>query len=182
MKKEYFSTEGLLEFRVIEIEIAKFADANSSNADAEQKAKTLAAVISEKIKKGDDFGELAKQYSHDPAAKNGGLWKPIRPGSLAEPYDAIEKAAEKLDIGQASEPVEKDGHIFIVKLENRQESSSKTFEEVQGDVEARMMYERRKKRVDNMMDKIMSQVDLSYAEGFLEYCTQKAWRDWQMSG
>ncbi len=182
MKGEYFTTEGLLEFRVIEIEAAKLADANSSIADAEQKAKSLAAMISEKIKKGDDFGELAKQYSHDPAAKNGGLWKPIRPGSLAEPYDAIEKAAEKLDIGQTSEPVEKDGHIFIVKLENRQESSSKTFEEVQGDVEARMMYERRKKRVDDMMDKIMSQVDLSYAEGFLEYCTQKAWRDWQMSG
>ncbi len=182
MKGEYFTTEGLLEFRVIEIEAAKFADANSSIADAEQKAKSLAAMVSEKIKKGDDFGELAKQYSNDPAAKNGGLWKPIRPGSLAEPYDAIEKAAENLDIGQVSEPVAEGGHIFIVKLENKQVSSCKPFEEVQGDVESRMMYEKRRKRVDNMMEKIMSQVDLSYAEGFLEYCTQKAWRDWQMSG
>jgi len=76
----------------------------------------------------------------------------------------------------------KGGHIFIVKLENKQAASCKSFEEVQGDVESRMMYEKRKKRVDDMMDKIISQVDLSYADGFLEYCTQKAWQDWHVSG
>lgn len=182
MKDEYFTKEGQLEFRLIDLEVAKFADANNPGANAEQKAKELAARISERIKKGEDFGELARQYSNDPAAKNGGLWRPIRPGSLAEPYDAIEKAIEKMDIGQTSEPVAAEGHIFIVKLENKQAPSCKTFEQVQGDVEVRMMYENRRKRVDDMMGKIISQVDLSYADGFLEYCTQKAWRDWHVSG
>lgn len=182
MKDEYFTKEGQLEFRLIDLEVAKFADANNPGANAEQKAKELAARISERIKKGEDFGELARQYSNDPAAKNGGLWRPIRPGSLAEPYDAIEKAIEKMNIGQVSEPVAKGGHIFIVKLENKQAPSCKPFEEVQEDVEVRMMYENRRKRVDDMMEKIISQVDLSYADGFLEYCTQKAWRDWHVSG
>jgi peptidyl-prolyl cis-trans isomerase SurA len=150
MKNEYFAKEGQLEFRLIDLEVAKFADANNSGANAEQKAKEVAAQLSERIKKGEDFGELAKKYSNDHAARNGGLWKPIRPGSLAEPYDAIEKTAEKMDVGQVSEPVAAGGHIFIVKLENKQAASCKTFEEVQGDVEARMMYEKRKKRVDDM--------------------------------
>ena len=182
MKGEYFAKEGQLEFRLIDLDVAKFADANDPNASAEQKAGELAAQLSERIKNGEDFGELAKKYSNDHAAKDGGLWRPIRPGSLAEPYDAIEKAIEKIDIGQVSEPVVKGGHIFIVKLENKQAASCKSFEEVQGDVESRMMYEKRKKRVDDMMDKIISQVDLSYADGFLEYCTQKAWQDWHVSG
>ncbi|MBN1795420.1 MAG: peptidylprolyl isomerase [Sedimentisphaerales bacterium] len=182
MKNEYFTIEGQLKFRLIDLEVAKFADANDPNVNAEQKAGELAAQLSERIKAGEDFGELAKKYSNDHAAKDSGLWRPIRPGSLAEPYDAIEKAIDNLDIGQVSEPVAEGGHIFIVKLENRQIASCKPFEEVQGDVESRMMYEKRKKRVDDMMDKIISQVDLSYAEGFLEYCTQKAWQDWHVSG
>ena len=182
MKNEYFAKEGQLEFRLIDLEVAKFTDANDPNASAEQKAGELAAQLSERIKKGEDFNELAKKYSNDQAAKDGGLWKPIRPGSLAEPYDAIEKATENLAIGQVSEPVEAEGHIFIVKLENKQAASCKPFEEVQGDVESRMMYEKRRKRVDDMMEKIISQVDLSYAEGFLEYCTQKAWQDWHVGG
>lgn len=182
MKDEYFAKEGQLEFRLIDLEVEKFADANNPGAGAEQKAKELADQLSKRIKSGEDFGELAKQYSNDEAAKNGGLWKPIRQGSLAEPYDAIEKTIETMDVGQTSEPVAERGHIFIVKLENKQASSCKPFEEVQGDVEARMMYEKRKERVDDMMEKIISQVDLSYAEGFLEYCTQKAWQDWHVSG
>jgi tetratricopeptide (TPR) repeat protein len=182
IKNEYYVKEGQIEFRLIDLEVGKFADPNDPNVSAQQKAEKLAAEILERIRKGEDFAELAKKYSNDHAASNGGLWKPIRPGSLAEPFDAIEKATENMGIGQTSEPIAAGGHIFIVRLENKQASSCKPFEEVQGEVESRMMYERRKKMVDDMMDKIISQVDLSYADSFLEYCTEKAWQDWQVRG
>ncbi len=182
IKNDYYVKEGQIEFRLIDLEVEKFADPNDPNANAQQKTEKLAAEISERIKKGEDFAELAKKYSNDHAASNGGLWKPIRPGSLAQPFDAIEKVTENMAIGQTSGPIAAEGHIFIVRLENKQASSCKPFEEVQGEVESRMVYERRKKMVDDMMNKIISQVDLSYADSFLDYCTEKAWQDWQVRG
>jgi len=179
IKDEFYAKKAQIAFRLIDLEIGNFIDANTSNEIAEQKTMKLASEISEKTKKGENFAELAKKYSNDQAAQNGGLWLPINPGSLAPPYDAIEKAVENMSIGQISEPVVTKGHIFIIKLESRQAATCELFEKVQEEVEARMMYEKRKKMVDDMMNKIISQVDLSYAEGFIEYCTEKAWQDLQ---
>jgi foldase protein PrsA len=135
----------------------------------------LAAELVEKIKNGENFTELAKKYSNDEASQNGGLWKPVRPGSLIEPYNAIETAVKNMDIGQISSPIAAKNHIFIVKLENKQSASYEPFEKVQTEVEGRFVLERRRKMVDDMMKKIMAQVDLSYADNFLEFCVEKAW-------
>ncbi len=179
IKGENYVRNGRIEFRLIDLEIEKFADPNDSNAVAEQRATKFAAELSKRIKKGEDFAELAKKYSNDQTAQDGGLWKPVSPGSLAPPYDAIEKAAENMSVGQVCEPVATPKHIFIVKLENKQAAICEPFEKVQGEVEERMMFEKRKKMVDDMMNKIIDQVDLSYADGFLEYCIEKAWQDCQ---
>ena len=175
IKDQYYEKKGQMTFRVIDIEAEKLFDANDPNANLKEKAQKLAAEISGKIKSGEDFAKLAEKYSCDYAAANGGLWKPVVPGSLAEPYDAIEKTAEDMNVGQASEPVAAEGHIFIVKLENKIIGVSRPFEDVQNEVEARMIYERRRQTVDDMMSKIIAQVDLSYADEFIEYCLEQAY-------
>lgn len=179
IKDQYYEQKGQLVFRVIDIEPEKLYEPNDPNANLDQKAQKLAAELSERIRKGEDFNELAKKYSHDYMAQNGGLWKPVVSGSLAQPYDKIEKAVQDMNSGQVSEPIITRDHIFIVKLENKIAPASKPFEKVQNEVEARMLFERRKKTVDDMMDKIISQVDLSYADKFIEYCMEKAYTDWQ---
>ena len=175
IKDENYKNDELIEFRLIDLEIKKFADPNDPNANAGQKATQLAAELVEKIKNGEDFAELAKKYSHDPTAADGGLWKPVRPGSLVEPYNAIETAVESMSIGQTSPPIAAKDHIFIVKLENKQVASYEPFEKVQTEVEGRFVLERRRKMIDDMMNKIMAQVDLSYADHFLEFCVERAW-------
>jgi parvulin-like peptidyl-prolyl isomerase len=175
IKDENYKKDELIEFRLIDINIEKFADPNDPNVNAGQKVMQLVAELVEKIKNGEDFAELAKKYSHDPTAAEGGLWKPVRPGSLVEPYNAIETAAENMDIGQVCEPITAGGHIFIVKLENKQVGGYEPFEKIQTEVEGRFVLERRRKMVDDMINKIMAQVDLSYADHFLEFCIQKAW-------
>jgi peptidyl-prolyl cis-trans isomerase SurA len=164
-------------FRVIDIVPYTLTDANDPNATPEQRADKLAAEICGKLQTGADFNELAKKYSQDYSAKDGGLWKPVAPGTLAAPYDVIEQAAANMKDGDVSSPIKTSGHIFIVKLVEKTGSISKSFEEVQGEVEARMQLERRKKIVNDMMDKIISQVDLTYADQFVEYCLEKAYND-----
>ena len=175
IKDEYFAKDQLIEFRIIDLEVEKFTDPNDPNVNAEQKTTAFARQLAERIKNGEDFAELAKGYSNDESAKNGGLWKPVRPGSLVEPYNAIEIAAENMNIGGVSEPIQAGEHIFIVKLENKQAQSCEPFEKVQTEVEARFVLERRWKMVNETMNKIISQVDLSYADNFLEFCIERAW-------
>ena len=175
IKDENYKKDELIEFRLIDLEVKKFADPNDPNVNASQKATQLAAELVEKIKNGENFAELAKKYSHDPTAAEGGLWKPVRPGSLIEPYNTIETAGESMNIGQVSSPIAAKDHIFIVKLENKQAQEYEPFEKVQTEVEGRLVLERRRKMVDDMMNKIMAQVDLSYADHFLEFCTERAW-------
>jgi parvulin-like peptidyl-prolyl isomerase len=179
IKGEFYTKEAQIEFRLIDLEVNKFKDPNDPNADVNKKAMKLAMEISERIRKGEDFGELAKKYSNDHAAQNGGLWKPIRPGSLAAPYDVIEKTVVDMNSGDVAGPIAAENHIFIIRLENKQIQSCEPFEKVQAEVEGRLMFEKRKKLVDDMMGKIIAQVDLSYADDFIEYCMQKAYRELQ---
>jgi hypothetical protein len=175
IKGESYTKNAFIEFRLIDLETEKFSDANDPNVNADKKAMELADQIEQKIKNGEDFAELAKKYSNDPTASNGGLEKPVRPGSLVEPYNVIEKTAEDMNAGDVSEPISAGGHIFIVKLENKQAQSCEPFEKVQMEVEGRYLFERKRKLVDETMKKIISQVDLTYAENFLEYCTEQAY-------
>ncbi|MFA6186289.1 MAG: peptidylprolyl isomerase [Phycisphaerae bacterium] len=177
IKGQLYSKEAMMQFRVIDLEINRFADANDPNINAEELAIAKANEIEQKIKNDANFAELAKEFSTDEKASVGGLWEPVRPGSLVEPYDAIEKAATNLNAGQVSEPTVEGGHIFIVKLENKQTDSCEPFEKVQQEVEGRFILSRRQKLVDEIIKKIASQIDLSYADDFLNYCVEQAYKE-----
>jgi parvulin-like peptidyl-prolyl isomerase len=177
IKTDNYEQKSQLTFRVIDIVPYNLYDANDPNVGGDEKADKLAAEISSRIKNGEDFNDLAKKYSQDYSAKDGGLWKPVAPGTLAAPYDVIEKAAANMKNGEVSAPIKASGHIFIAKLVEKTESINKPFEQVQGEVEARMRFEKRKKVVNDMMDKIIKQVDLTYADQFVEYCLEKAYND-----
>ncbi len=176
IKEGSYGHEPFFEVRIIDINIEKFTDANNPSVDARENAMVFGRGLTEKIRNGADFAELAKQHSQDASARNGGLWKPVRPGSLVAPYDMIEIIAENIDVGRVSEPTAADSHIFIVKLENKDKGGYEPFEKVQTEVEGRFVIERRRKMVDKMIGEIMSKVDLSYADNFLEYCVQEVLR------
>lgn len=177
IKGQSYSKEAMMQFRVIDLEINRFADANDPNVNAEQMALAKANDIAQKIKNDANFADLAKEFSTDEKASAGGLWEPVRPGSLVAPYDAIEKAVANLNAGQVSEPTVEGGHIFIVKLENKQSASCEPFENVQHEVEGRLVLSRRQKMVDDMIKKIAAQIDLAYADDFLNYCVEQAYKE-----
>ncbi|MBN1786767.1 MAG: peptidylprolyl isomerase [Sedimentisphaerales bacterium] len=175
IKEGSYGHEPFYEIRLIDLDIREFSDANTSPAQARDKAMEFAQKLKRRIDNEDNFAELAKLHSQDESAPNGGLWKPFGPGALVAPYDMIEIIASNIEIGRVSDPVFADDHVFIVKLENKDEGGYEPFEKVQTEVEGRYVLERREKMVDKMIGEIMSQVDLSYADNFMEYCVQQAW-------
>lgn len=171
VKDELYATEGKIEFRLIDIR-----PPYGPVMGMQEEAKALAEQLVERAKQGEDFGRLAKKYSQGHRASYGGLWSSVQSGSLAQPYDVLEKAAEKLKAGQISGPIEADGHIFIIKLESKQEQCFKPFEEVQHELERRLTLKRREETFENLLTKYEEQADIGDSETFIELCLQEIYR------
>ena len=78
--------------------------------------------VQKKLKKGDDFAELAKKYSEDPGSKDrGGDLGYFSKGDMVPPF---EKAAQALDVGQVSDVVQTDFGYHIIRVEEKKAARS----------------------------------------------------------
>ena len=130
----------------------------------------------ELIKSGEDFGELAKQFSHGGLRDFGGLWRLVQPSSLAEPYDILAVAAGKIESGQVAGPILTEQHIFIMKLEEKQIAGYEPFEEVQELVEETVLLDRHNEAVNKLNAEIRRQTKLSRTNEFVDFCLEKIYR------
>jgi len=115
MKDEFFARPAMIQFRLIDIQHARLK-MWAPNKHHEF-AKKLATRLLTRIQSGEDFGELARQYSHGPMREFGGLWQPVQPGSLASSYDMLAAEAEITEPCQFACLVVTSEHVFIMKLE-----------------------------------------------------------------
>jgi parvulin-like peptidyl-prolyl isomerase len=175
IKEQYFATPATITFRLIDIEFPKLETANP-NISRQEQARKLADELMERLRKGEDFGELARQYSHGHRASFGGLWQPVQPPSLAEPYDAIAAETDKMETGQIAGPIEAGEHIFIIKLEEKKPKSFEPLEKVQKEVEAKITFDRRKKAADEFSSKLVQQAELNEKDRFIDFCLEKIYQ------
>jgi parvulin-like peptidyl-prolyl isomerase len=175
MKDEYFTRVARITFRLIDIQPAKL-QVTDPNQDRRQFAEQRARELLARIVSGEDFGELAKQYSHGDWRAFGGLWRPVQPESLAEPYDMLAVVAEKMRTGQVAGPIMAEGHVFILKLEEKQSAGYEPFEKVQELVEEKIMFDRRKEVLDKLNDRIKREAKLSRTDEFIDFCLEKIYR------
>lgn len=90
-------------------------------------AKKKARELAERTRNGEDFAELAKQYSEGPNAANGGSMGWAHKGSLLQELDY---AASKLKKGEVSGPVMTIYGYHVLKLDDIKPSTLKKYEEV----------------------------------------------------
>jgi peptidyl-prolyl cis-trans isomerase SurA len=89
--------------------------------------------VLEKIKAGEDFGEMALIYSQDASSKNRGDLGSFKKGEL---YPAFERAALRLDVGEVSGLIRTEFGFHIIKLLDRKGVEPLPFEEVKEKVKA----------------------------------------------
>jgi peptidyl-prolyl cis-trans isomerase SurA len=73
-----------------------------------------AAELRRRIEDGEDFAELAKQYSEDAAAESGGDLGLIGRGEMLDEFEA---AVSTLKVGEVSQPVRTAAGVHLIKLE-----------------------------------------------------------------
>ncbi len=123
-----------------------------------------------KLQAGEDFGELAKQYSDGTRAEKNGQWGWTRRGSLAEPE--IEKGLFELPVNQVSQVFETANSFQIIKVNGRKEAGHIPFADVQGKLEQAMITESRMKATKEMLSSLyekaviesMFEIEHDYAE------------------
>jgi parvulin-like peptidyl-prolyl isomerase len=177
MKESNFHQAGLVQFRLIDIQITR-VPLSGANDDPIQVARTLAKDVMERIKAGEDFGELAKKYSHEPrAASSGGLWPERDPVALAAPYDELGKKAADMKPGEVAGPIEALDHIFIMKLEKKQAKGFRPLTEVQDLVEEEIMSDRRRAALEQLNEEVKQLAAAGNTDRFADYCLRSLYRE-----
>ncbi len=97
-------------------------------AEGETSVKDRADAILKKLAAPDaDFAALARKYSSDSHAKDGGVWKDVKPDEAFRPE--IADAIAMLKVGEHSELVDLDGWGFIVKKDSETSAKQLSFAE-----------------------------------------------------
>jgi hypothetical protein len=177
MKDEFFATDEVIQFRLIDIQPNKLK-VTDPNVDSKQLAVKLASELLARLDAGEDFGELAKkwEYSHGNMCDFGGLWKPVKPSSLARPYDKLAEAAQKMEPGEITKPIITDEHIFIMKLEQKQSAGYEPFEKVQEYVRKAVLSDRQDEILNKLNTIVREQANLGQTDEFLDICLEKIHR------
>ncbi|HEU0265647.1 MAG TPA: peptidylprolyl isomerase [Geobacterales bacterium] len=101
-------------------------DASASKEDKE-KSRKLAEDILKRVKKGEDFAEVAKKESKCPSATVGGDLGYFAQGQMVPPF---EEAAFKLKVGEISDVVETKFGYHIIKVTDKKPAGTTPFDEV----------------------------------------------------
>ncbi|MBW7988439.1 MAG: hypothetical protein FVQ84_00225 [Planctomycetes bacterium] len=174
MKDESFAIHPSIQFRLIEIQPDRLILWKRSERPG--LARLLANRLLARIQSGEDFGELAMQYSHGPFRDFGGLWKPVRPDSLAAPYDKLAAEAEKIEPGQIAGLIETKEHVFIMKLEAKQSADYESFEDVQEQVRDKIVFDRQSEVLNQVNAELLQQAELSKTDEFIDFCLDKIYQ------
>jgi hypothetical protein len=175
IKDKYFAIASKIRFRLIDIQPDKF-ELQDPNDDPWQLANKMVNELMGLIKSGEDFGELAKKYSHGDWRDFGGLWRAVQPSSLAEPYNVLAAEAEKIEQGEVAGPIVTKQHIFIMKLEEKQIAGYEPFEDVQELVHEKILLDRQNEVIEKLNAEIRWQARLSRTDKFIDFCLEKIYR------
>jgi len=128
--KNEYEVPGLVQVRQITLQL----DSNAS-PEITQAVMDRAADLRKKIVKGEDFAKLAKQYSEDSNAADGGDLGEVEPSKLLPEFEG---AVGKLKDGEVSEPIRTKVGVHLLKLEKRIAAGYRPETEVAADIKEKL--------------------------------------------
>lgn len=171
MKDESFVKPPMIKFQVIDIELDAL-ELNDPNQDRLEHAQKLADELKGRMEAGEDLSTLAKKHSGVSFIPH---VQPVRPESLLERYHICAIEAEKMSPGQIKQ-IPTGDHIIIMELEGKWPKSFKPLEEVQEEVERKIIFERRQKAVAELEAELLQQAELGEKDAFVDFCLKKIYR------
>lgn len=131
-------------------------------AAAEKKAKEVLA----RARRGDKFNELARDYSDDAeTARNGGELPPFKRGELRK---EIEDIVFKQRKGFISDLIKVPNGFLLLKVEERWEQGTPTYEEVENEITERISAPKMQPKVREYLTKLRADAFLEIRPGYLD--------------
>ena len=130
------------------------ADKTASDEE-KNKAKEKAEGLLKRIKDGEDFAKLAKEYSDDTGSKsNGGDLGFFAKGKMVKPF---EDAAFALKPGEVSGVIQTDFGFHIIKVEEKKAAGIVPFEEAKEKVKSQLLDMLMKQRAKDFVGQTMGE-------------------------
>ena len=137
-------------------------DPNDVKAKAKAQAKTKIEDLLKQIKEGADFAELAKANSACPSAAQGGDLNFFPRGKMAAPF---EKAAFELEKGKVSDIVETQFGYHIIKVTDRREASTTSFEQARDNIIQQLTQQKQSELDNKYIESLKAAADIVYPPG-----------------
>jgi len=100
-----------------------------------EEARAEANDLKTRVTAGEDFETIAREHSDDASASTGGDWGWIEPDQLRP---ELQHALALAEVGSISDVIEIPEGFYILKVEERKEAATKTFDEVRATIETEL--------------------------------------------
>jgi len=170
-KKEFVREEQVFLSEILISTEGKTAD---QVAQAEKRAKDIVA----RLRKGEKFGELARQYSDAETKDNFGQLPPYKRGQLRK---EIEDVVFKEKKGYITEPIKMPNGFEILKIEDRYEAGQAPLADVENEVQEKLYMPRMQPKVREFLTKLREDAFLEIRPGYVDSGAapgkDTAWKD-----
>lgn len=155
-KEKYFAYDEARQIRHILINEGNFPDATEEEISA--LSKELAQEIYQRLLEGEDFGELALEYSQDSSAENGGDIGFVEKVDVVKEFGDVAFAAE---VGEVAEPVESKFGWHVLEVTEIREAGVQELDETTRAMIAGALHdEAMKKSVDELLAELRDEADI----------------------
>jgi peptidyl-prolyl cis-trans isomerase D len=138
-----------------------FKVAPNASESEEGEVKEEALAVLKRARAGEDFSELARKYSQDPSASEGGDLGYFKRGTMAKPFEDL---AFGLKPGELGGPVRTKSGWDIIKVDDVKEATVKTLPDVRDEIMETLKrdvgQDMARERLLSLMDQMPYDVDL----------------------
>ncbi len=140
-----FSNQESLKIRSITL---KKSEEAREKGLTDERAKNKALELRHRILSGEDFGDLAKQYSEDTNAKSEGLSQWVEKGEM---IPAIDEIIFNMKIGEISQMIETPMGYHLFRVEKKRAGQAKTLDAARDKIHAKLFQDKARKRFQEWM-------------------------------
>jgi len=125
-------------------------NASGGRAQATEKMRQIVGALRD----GEDFGEVARQFSDGPHKSRGGVWDWTAPNSLAEAN--VDQALWQVDVGRISQVLETPNAFVLVKVLERKGGGYTPFDDVQDEINRKLVNDSRASAASKVIQDLMA--------------------------